>query len=216
MRPRWAPQSSKLLIPIARDSRFDSDTFPRKMKGILLAIFGVTLLCAQSPKLFWDGHNWLEIDRLTVETPEFRLPLKRAYVRGLINGNTYDFFQVQAADSNLAGAVFRDYLGRFEVDELVRGTDQFYQDPANRYLPVISALMITSLGAMGFPDSVVLAYTRASRDWINHLTSLVAGEVPVKVEGIAMPAAPKTPGQLEPTQMKKPRKWYNPRELTLP
>ena len=198
------------------DGWFDSDTFPRIMKYLSIALAGMTLLWGQSPKLFWDGSNWLEIDGLTREYPEFRLPMKRAYVQGLLNGKTYDFLQIRAADSGLADAAFRDYLGRFETDDLVRGTDQFYRDPANRYLPVVSALMITALGAMGFSDSVVADYTQASRDWVNTLTILLADEVPVSVEGISMPPAPVAPIDLVPDQPGKRRKWYRPDPLKLP
>ncbi len=216
MRPRWAPQSSKLLIPFTRDGRFDSDTFPQMMKWIVAILCWTTLLGAQTPKLFWDGYSWLEMDRITEEYPEFRLPLKRAYVLGLLNGKTYDYLQVWAADSVQANALFRDYLNRFAIDELIRGADQFYQDPTHRYLPVVSALMITSLGAMGFPDSVVAAYAQASRDWINELTEVISEEVPVNVEGISMPPAPRSPSELEPPLLEQRRKWYNPDQRILP
>ncbi|UCD38662.1 MAG: hypothetical protein JSW54_04065, partial [Fidelibacterota bacterium] len=144
------------------------------IRCIIFAIALITVMPAQSPELFWDGYNWLEMDRLTQEYPEFRLPMKRAYVRGLLNGKRYDYLQALAIDSALADYIFRDYLSRFTLDELIRGTDQFYQNPANRYLPIISALVITSLRAMGFPDSVVTDYTQACRDWINYLTRLTS------------------------------------------
>ncbi len=216
MRPRWAPQSSKLLIPFTRDGRFDSDTFPQMMKWIVTVLCWATLLGAQTPKLFWDGYSWQKVDLLTEEYPEFRLPMKRAYLAGLLNGKTYDYLQVWAADSVQANKLFRDYLNRFAIDELIRGTDQFYDDPANRYLPVVSALMITSLGAMGFPDSVVAAYAQAARDWVNDLTRVMSDEVPVSVEGISMPPAPSSPAELGPPPLKQRRKWYNPDQLILP
>ncbi|UCD37534.1 MAG: hypothetical protein JSW54_11995, partial [Fidelibacterota bacterium] len=199
------------------DGRFDSDTFPQMIRRLLLIAILVAVAWGQSPKLFWDGYNWMEMDRITQEYPEFRLPMKRAYVRGLLNGKLYDYLQIQSADALLADTIFRDYLGRFAIDELIRGTDQFYQDPANRYVPVISALVITSLGAMGFPDSIVAVYAQASRDWINHLTRLAMDEVPVKVEGISKPPLPKTPSEVYlPPPARKIRKWYNPEYLILP
>ncbi|MFB0515020.1 MAG: hypothetical protein ACETWG_00255, partial [Candidatus Neomarinimicrobiota bacterium] len=128
-----------------------------------------------------------------------------------------DYLQIWSADSTLADSVFRDYLGRFALDEIIRGTDQFYEDPANLYLPVISALMITSLRAMGFPDSVVADYIQACRNWINHLTMLASDEVPVTVEGISKPVLPKTPSEVYlPPATRKIRKWYNPRRIILP
>ena len=177
----------------------------------------VTTLWAQPGKWFWDGYNWREIDRLTREYPEFMLPMKRSYVRGLLNAKFYDYLQLWSADSTMADTVFRDYLDRFAIDELIRGTDQFYQNPANLYLPVISALIITSLRALDFPDSIVNTYTQASRDWINHLTMLTSEEVPIHVEGIAKPALPKAPSEVYlPPAERKIRKWYNPEQVILP
>jgi len=187
------------------------------IRSLIFATALMTVLSAQSPKLFWDGYNWLEMDRLTREYPEFRLPMKRAYVRGILNSRQYDYLQARTIDSTLADSIFRDYLRRFTLDELIRGTDQLYQNPANRYLPVISALVITSLGAMGFPDSVVADYTQACRDWINHLTRLESEEVPIAVEGISKPSLPKTPSEVYlPPDVREIRKWYWPDSLILP
>ena len=217
MRPRWAPQSSKLSILLPRDGRFDSDTFPQMMKLLLTAIALATALSAQSAKLFWDGYDWQRIDRLTREYPEYRLPLKRAYLRGLLDGKLYYFLQAAALDSLRAEVVFRDYLNRFSIDELVRGTDQFYQDPANLYLPAVNALAITSLRAMGFPDSIVTDYDRATRDWINHLILQTDAQVPVTLEGISRPAAPMPPPPWEvPGPTKRSWDWTDPVEAILP
>ncbi|UCH09566.1 MAG: hypothetical protein JSU61_10100 [Fidelibacterota bacterium] len=186
-------------------------------RSILLIVVLLSTLTAQGSKLFWDGYNWREMDRLTQEYPEFRLPMKRAYVRGILNDKLYHYLQAWSADTIMANTLFRDYLGRFAIDQLIRGTDQFYQDPANLYLPVISALVITSLRAMGFPDSVVSEYTQASRDWINELTIRTSEEVPIRVEGIAKPPLPKTPESLYlPPPVYEVRKWYNPEYLILP
>ncbi len=217
MRPRWAPQSSKLSILLPRDGRFDSDTFPQMMKMLFTATALAIVLTAQSAKLFWDGYDWQRVDRLTEEYPEYRLPMKRAYVRGLLDGKLYYYLQAAAIDSFPAEAVFRDYLNRFSIDELVRGTDQFYQDPANLYLPVVNALAITSLRAMGIPDSVVTGYDRATRNWINHLTTQITEQVPVTLEGISRPAAPLPPPPWDvPAPAKRPWDWTDPVEAILP
>ena len=82
------------------------------IRSLIFATALMTVLSAQSPKLFWDGYNWLEIDRLTREYPEFRLPMKRAYVRGLLNGRLYDHLQTRAADSALADSLFSGKRGQ--------------------------------------------------------------------------------------------------------
>ncbi len=216
MRPWWAPQSSKLSIRREVDGRFDSDTFPQMMRIILIILCLAAWAPSQTVRLLWNGYDWQRIDRLTTEYPEYRQPLKRAYVQGLLDAKLYYFLQGWAVDTADAGAIFRDYLNRFTVDELVRGTDMVYQDPANRYLPVISALSITTVRATGLSDSVVAEYTQACRDWISTLEYYLGDKVPVTVEGISRPRIPKLPGDwLEPPSA-EPRRWYRPEDLKLP
>jgi len=217
MRPRWAPQSSKLLIRRLTEGRFDSDTFPRMIRSVTIVLALAASLAAQTPKLVWDGYDWQKIDRLTAEYPEYNRPFKRAYVQGLLDGKLYYYLQVLASDSVTANESFRDYLSRFSIDELVRGADEFYRDPAHLYLPVVTALAITALQAMGYPDSVVADYTEASRDWINWLTLLTTRQVPIRIEGIHKPALPLSPEELaKDPEADKPRKWYNPDRVYFP
>ena len=172
---------------------------------------------AQADKLFQDGYDWQKLDRITREVPELRLPLKRAFLSGLLDGQLYTYLQTYAAQPSLADSLYRGYLSRVTPDELIRGTDAFYEDPRNLYLPVVSALAITSLRAAGLPDSVVVDFTAASREWINRLTLLTTELPNVPLEGINKPAAPRTPAQLDMLQgTPPPRKWYNPRRLILP
>jgi len=77
--------------------------------------------------------------------------------------------------------------------------------------------MITSLGAIGLPDSIVTDYTQACRDWINYLTILTSEQVPVAVEGISMPSLPRSYQEVySPPGVQEIRKWYNPDSLILP
>ena len=216
MRPWWAPQSSKLSIRREMDGRFDSDTFPLMMRVILAILCLAAWAPSQTTRLLWNGYDWQRIDRLTAEYPEYRQPLKRAYVQGLLDAKLYYFLQSWAVDTADAGVIFRDYLNRFTIDQLVRGTDMVYQDPANRYLPVISALAIATLRATGSPDSVVAEYTQASRDWISTLEYYLVDKVPVAVEGISRPLVPKLPGDWAKPPSAEPRRWYFPEELRLP
>ncbi len=180
-------------------------------------MFLAAMATGQIPRPLWDGYDWQQVDRLTAEYPEYRLPLKRAYVTGLLDGKFYYFLQVWGADSTVANQAFKDYLNRYSVDELVRGADEFYKDPANRYLPVLSALIITTLKATDLPDSSIAAYTQASRDWVNRLANLLFVEIPIPLEGIARPAGPKTPYELIPADSSgEPRRWYFPDAPELP
>jgi hypothetical protein len=186
-------------------------------KLLLLSLILSVGLIAQPGKLFWDGYNWQELDRLTREYPEFGLPMKRAYVRGLLNGKVYHYLQVWTLDASLADTLFRDSLSRCSLDELIRGTDQFYQDPRNLYLPVITALIITSLRITDIPDSVIVEYTQAARDWINGIELYTMEQVPVDVGGISKPTLPQPPHEVYlPPPKREIKKWYNPEELILP
>ncbi len=216
MRPRWAPQSSKLLICRLMDGRFDSDTFPQMRAALLITLTCCVPLWSQLPKLFQDGEDWRRLQTMTQEYPEFALPMKRAYLSGFLDGKYYYFLQVQAGDSAAAAQLFGDYLNHFSMDELIRGTDEFYNDPTNIYLPIVTALTITSLRAKGFPDSVVAEYTAAARDWINTLTEMYSHEVPVTVEGISQPRMPISIEELMRVKVPNIRKWYRPGKLVLP
>jgi hypothetical protein len=217
MRPRWAPQSSKLSIPRVRDGRFDSDTFPRMRRFLVFTTALTVFLWAQSGKLFWDGYDWQRLEDLAREYPEFDMPLKRAHVRGLLDGKLYYLLQVRPIDPALADSVFRDYLDRFSIDELIRGTDQFYKNPEYRYLPVMAALTVTSLRAMDFPDTTVVAYINAMKEWTNRLTQWDPDQVRVPIEGISKPTFPRTPTELEGAPSgEEPHRWYFPDSLSLP
>ena len=187
------------------------------VRFLLLSICLTAWAPAQTARLFWNGYDWHKIDRFTEEYPEYRLPMKRAYVQGLLDGKLYYFLQSWPVDSAGARVIFRDYLNRFTVDELVRGTDMVYEDPANYYLPVLSALAIATLRATGFPDSTVDDYIQASRDWINTLEYYLGDKVPLTVEGISRPKLPKLPWEtVIDSTAAGPRRWYRPDQLILP
>ncbi len=116
MRPRWAPQSSKLSIRREVDGRFDSDTFPQMIRIILIILCLAAWAPSQTTRLLWNGYDWQRIDRLTAEYPEYRQPLKRAYVQGMLDAKLYYFLQAWAVDTADAGAIFQDYLNRLDAD----------------------------------------------------------------------------------------------------
>jgi hypothetical protein len=187
------------------------------MMRIILAVLCLAAWApSQTTRLLWNGYDWQRIDRLTAEYPEYRQPLKKAYVQGLLDAKLYYFLQGWAVDTADAGVIFRDYLNRFTVDELVRGADMVYQDPANLYLPVISALSIATVRSTGLSDSVVAEYTQACRDWISTLEYYLGDKVPVAVEGISRPLVPKLPGDWREPPSAEPRRWYRPEDLKLP
>jgi len=187
-----------------------------KMKILILTILTGSMLFAQNG-IFADGYDWQRISNITREYPEYNRPLKQHYLRGILDSRLYFYLQARAENLELANAVYRGYLGQLAPDELARGLDEFYNDPAVLYLPIISSMNIVSLKAAGLPDSVVQDYTEASMHWYNSITIGVDGEFPIHLEGIdkpAFPLPPKPPADL--TGNGQPHRWYYPDTLLLP
>ncbi len=186
------------------------------MKILMLTMLPIALLLAQD-KIFADGYDWQRISKITREYPEYNRPLKQQYVRGILDSRLYFYLQVRAENLESANTVYLDYLGQLAPAELARGLDAFYNDPAILYLPIISSMNIVSLKAAGLPDSLVQAYTEASKHWYNSITIGVDGEFPIHLEGIDKPAFPMPPmPPAELTGARQPHRWYYPDTLLLP
>lgn len=218
MRPRWAPQSSKLLICRKADGRFDSDTFPRHARLLPGLLLTVALTWAQQPPppSFWTGYDWNKVESSVVTPDQIRL-VKRAYLHGVLDARYYYFLRSLSVTGGEAEEVFKDYLDRFHTDELIRGLDAFYGDPINYSLPVVSGMMLTTLRAAGFPDSTVQMYRQAAADWIAYLEAMMLHMVPPVPEGISRPLFPLPPDSLYvPVTPTEPKRWYEPDTLRLP
>ncbi|MFQ6675800.1 MAG: hypothetical protein ACE5LH_05590 [Fidelibacterota bacterium] len=142
------------------------------MKRQLTTLFlAVCTLAAQENKLFWDGRDWLRLERRSEGDARSIQLSKAAYLNGLLDGRLYDYLRTWPADSTLADSLFRrevtDYL---TTSELVRSLDNFYGDPLNHYIPIASAVIIVNMRAQGQSTEMIDAYTQKSKAWINRLT----------------------------------------------
>lgn len=142
------------------------------MKNHLYLLFLLAaVLQPQENKLFWDGSDWIRLSRQTASYPEYSFLAKAAYVNGLLDGRLYDFFKTWSADSSLADSIMgREIVDYLRTSEIIRGLDNFYSDPLNRYIPISSAIIIVNMYAEGQPMKMIEAYTVRTREWINSLT----------------------------------------------
>ena len=187
-----------------------------KLKILLLTLLPIAMLFAQDG-IFADGYDWQRISKITQEYPEYNRPLKKQYLKGILDSRLYFYLQARAENFELANTIYLDYIGQLSPDDIARGLDEYYADPTVLYLPIISAMNIVSLKAAGLPDSLVQNYSDASKHWYNSITIGVAGEFPIHLEGIdkpTFPLPPKPPADF--TGTGQPHRWYYPDTLLLP
>ncbi|MDD5061583.1 MAG: hypothetical protein PHN44_04785 [Candidatus Marinimicrobia bacterium] len=139
-----------------------------KKLGLIL-LCGWVLIAAQETKLFWDGNDWLAIDRVTAQYPEYTFQIKNAYLSGLFDSKLFYQLQTRALNKKLADQVFKDRLEPGENRRLIQGLDAFYRDPARRYLPLPSALIATIMIQNELPAAATERYINESKKWINEL-----------------------------------------------
>lgn len=126
-------------------------------------------LTGQENKLFWDGYDWLRISKQTEGYPEFEYQVKAAYVNGVLDGRLYDYFKIWSVDTTIANSLYNETAQYLKTAEIIRGLDNFYEDPLNRYLPIESAIIIVNMYAERQPIEMIDAYILKSKEWINGL-----------------------------------------------
>jgi len=140
------------------------------IRNLLFFLTLSSVLFSQENKLFWDGRDWNRLSQQTAGYPEYTYLVKASYVNGIMDGRLYDFFKVWPVDSafadSLIGREIYDYL---KTSEIIRGLDNFYSDPLNRYIPISSAIIIVNMYAEGQSKEMVEAYTEKTKEWINNL-----------------------------------------------
>jgi len=139
----------------------------KKLVFILLVWW--ILINAQDTKLFWDGDDWMRIDQITAQYPDYNFQIKNAYLSGLFDSKLFYQLQARQIDKKLADQIFKDQLEPGESRRLIEGVDAFYRDPAHRYLPLPSALIVTIMIQYELPSSEIERYIVDSKKWINEL-----------------------------------------------
>lgn len=140
------------------------------MKKLLILFFLVQSIFCQEEKFFWDGKNWNALNNNKLSSENLFL-LKKTYINGLQDGRLYDYFKLWSVDSLFVNKNLKPELDDYlSSSELVRLIDDFYLDPTNTYIPIISTILILNMRAKGFSKFQIDKYINESKNWINSLT----------------------------------------------
>ena len=136
----------------------------------MILFFLVQSIFCQGEKFFWDGKNWNALNNNKLSTENLFL-LKKTYINGLQDGRLYDYFKLWSVDSLFVNKNLKPELDDYlSSSELVRLIDDFYLDPTNTYIPIISTILILNMRARGFSKFEIDKYINESKNWINSLT----------------------------------------------
>ena len=136
---------------------------------MILFFLAQSIFC-QEEKFFWDGKNWNALNNNKLSTENLFL-LKKTYINGLQDGRLYDYFKLWSVDSLFVNKNLKPELDDYlSSSELVRLIDDFYLDPTNTYIPIISTILILNMRAKGFSKFQIDKYINESKNWINSLT----------------------------------------------
>ena len=146
------------------------------LKIILTLVIIFSLIFSQEKKFFWDGKTWNSINEKQLSS-EIIFELKKSYINGIQDGRLYDYFKLWSIDSSIVNNNLKPELDDYlSSTELVRLIDDFYVDPINSYLPVISSILILNMKARGRSKSEINKYIKKSKDWINSLVLEIENE----------------------------------------
>ncbi len=140
-----------------------------KSSRILVLLFLCSALLAQERKIFWDGNDWLAIDKISAQNPELNFWIKSAYLSGLFDGKLFYKIKAFQISPTLSDSVFNDLVTPAPSKRLIAGIDMLYRDPANRYLPLPNALIATLMFQEEFSPAEIQNYINNSKKWINTL-----------------------------------------------
>ena len=140
------------------------------MKKLFILFFLVQSIFCQEEKFFWDGKNWNALNNNELSTENLFL-LKKTYINGLQDGRLYDYFKLWSVDSLFVNKNLKPELDDYlSSSELVRLIDDFYLEPTNTYIPIVSTILILNMRARGFSKFEIDKYINESKNWINSLT----------------------------------------------
>jgi len=136
---------------------------------LILCFIGYCILYPQSNRLFWDGRDWNRVSKTVDFNIENTARVKKAYLDGLLDGRLYGYLKTWAENNELADKVFNETVDYLNTRELIKIIDNFYEDPVNGYIPVVSAVIIANMYAERIPLSLIEQYIDFTRNWINDL-----------------------------------------------
>ena len=142
------------------------------MKFILFIFLNIplTFIFCKENKLFWNGHDWNNIVKLSDGDSKIIYRIKSAYLSGLLDGRLNYYLKVWVKDEFLADNVFSETVDYLSNRELIKNIDFFYQDRLNIYIPLPSAVIISNMYAERVRIDIIDNYIFETRRWINDLT----------------------------------------------
>jgi len=141
----------------------------KKLRLVTVLVGGFLLTHAQETKLFWDGNDWIAIDKVAAQSPEYIFQIKNAYLSGLFDSKLFYQLRTRALSPALSDSIFKDLLEPAGSQRLIQGINEFYRDPARRYLPLPTAIIATIMIQTERSTAEIEQYIQASKIWINEL-----------------------------------------------
>ena len=130
----------------------------------MILFFLVQSIFCQEEKFFWDGKNWNALNNNKLSSENLFL-LKKTYINGLQDGRLYDYFKLWSVDSLFVNKNLKPELDDYlSSSEFVRLIDDFYLDPTNTYIPIISTILILNMRAKGFSKFQIDKYINESKN----------------------------------------------------
>lgn len=137
------------------------------IKLLAMVLIILNLSAAQEHKLFWDGTDWLAIERISAEQPELIYWIKSAYLSGLFDSKLFYQLKANSVSPAWTDSVFEDLLKPAPAKRLIATIDMIYRDPANSYLPLPNAIVAASMYHQNFSQAEIGDYIARSKKWIN-------------------------------------------------
>jgi len=124
----------------------------------------------QEKKLFWDGYDWIIVNEITKEYPEYAFWIKSGYLSGLFDGKMFYKLKAMPMNNSVIDTLFTDLIEPSSVCSLIGGLDMFYQDISGEYIPIPLALIATIMIQNDYSKSEVDKFILESKKWINEIT----------------------------------------------
>lgn len=139
----------------------------KKVKLLTMVLILIGISIAQDRKLFWDGTDWLAIERIAAAKPELIHWIKSAYLSGLFDAKLFYQLKAHPLSATLTDSIFADLLQPAPAKSLIAAIDMIYRDPANSYLPIPNAVIAAGMFQRNYSRAEIEDYLARSKKWIN-------------------------------------------------
>ena len=142
----------------------------KKLTFLIITLVTVSMAFSQEKKMFWDGFDWVKIDEISKEYPEYTYWIKSGYLSGILDAKSYYSLKAVRMKFPASDKIFDDLIKTSNNRAMISGLDMFYKDVSNRYIPIPLALIATGMISTGSLQSEIDKFVYESKIWINELT----------------------------------------------